>query len=112
MIVQKTLLNGLTLWKTVVDKFCSLLQMQTQSNSHIITASIHAVKLGPNLSEKDWGKLKRCAVVWWVHMFLEIMDVVFRLKKKRAIQVQKPASVMIWACVSTHGMYNLHICVV
>ena len=42
------------------------------------------------------------------------MDVVFKEEKDHPDcyqrKVQKPASVMVWGCVNTSGISNLHIC--
>ena len=51
---------------------------------------------GPSSSE-----VEKFAVVLQVHLFYP--DRYQRI-------VQKPASAMVWVCVSAHDMANLHIC--
>ena len=56
-------------------------------------------------------------MLWPDKSTFQLMDnMSSELKKKRTIhivtsaKVQKSASVVLWGCVSTHGMGNLHIC--
>ena len=65
--------------------------------------------------------VEMCSLDRWVHIsacFFWKTDVGFHVPKmKKTIQtvnqrkVQKPASVMVWGCISVDGMGDLHICV-
>ena len=75
--------------------------------------------LDPNSSEMDWCTVEKCAVVWQVHISTVIVfGKTWTMCKEEKHhpdcyqhKVQNPASVMVWGCVSAHGiMGNMHIC--
>lgn len=57
----------------------------------------------------NWYKGEKSAAVWRGHVW----NCFWKWAKEEndhLHKVQKPAAVIVWVCVSAHGMVNLHIC--
>ena len=68
--------------------------------------------LGPKSSEMDRKTVETCSLVRRVHIFGKTCQKMERRTSDCYVQqkVQKPASVMVWGCISDSGMGDQHIC--